>query len=970
MKFTVATREDTTDEDDETFTVTLSGVSANAELGSGATAQGTIRDDDPEPSLSVEDAAADEGEDVEFTVTLDPESGRQVTVAWATSVETGDTATSGTDFTAVPATTLTFTAGQTAKTLTVATTEDSIDEVNETFTLTLSDVSNATLPDPPTAQGTIRDDDKPVLRFAASSVTIEDSGRAEVALELDRPGIAPLEVHWEAGETSPATAVAGVDFEAATGTVTFAPGETEQDFRIRVIDDDRVEDTEKFLVTLRPADPTLVTVPTSEREYTIVDVDDLKLSLDVETVVDEDAGAATITVYADAAPVDIEFQFDYETQPGTVVPEALQGDTDYDAYVVEAAALTYAAATEGTDYRRTTGTLTFRPGAQRRTITVPLVDDGAEEERELFQVWLVRRKETDRRIQDPGRPGRVVIEASDVPVVSVGDAQATEGDPVEFTVRLSPASDREVTVDWAASAEPGDSAGAGDFTAANGALTFTAGQRSKTVRVATTGDSAAEEDETFTLRLSNATNAMLATPTATGTITDDDAPPPEDLEAEAVAGSYTRLEVRWGTPPPAAGLVLTGYELRYREHPDGAWTDWPHAGLATAATITGLQVDTAYDIEVRAVYGELRSVWVRVPGSVRTAAPEPAVIRSVAVVTGPGSDGVWSTGEWVEVEVRYDKPVVVERPEYWVNTDGDRFPPGPYVLVVFRSDARLGYGGTLSTPLAPYVGGSGTATLTFAYEVGAAEDGALGAWAAHDGMLLRGATIRTLEGGEGASRYTNTRVLQVTVEPRSGAWTAGDRVRVKVGFAGPVQYTPPAEPQNLDEVEVDETGGTPTIGLLLGDPEQRGLARTASYERGSGTDTLTFEYAVTGGDGRVSAVEVVADSLARNGATIRNERGYDAELDHLGTLWYSSTLQVRDAAAREGGTLVHDGAVAGVEAGDGGLRDGGRDGDGGRDYTAQRGTKRFAPGQTRQTVAVPVLRDEEAEDAETVVLRL
>ena len=979
VKFTVPTAEDAADEADETFTVTLSGVSANAELGTGATAQGTIRDDDPEPSLSVEDAAADEGEDVEFTVTLDPESGRQVTVAWATSVETGDTATSGTDFTAVPATTLTFTAGQTAKTLTVDTTEDAIDEVNETFTLTLSDVSNATLPDPPTAQGTIRDDDKPVLRFAASSVTIEDSGRAEVALELDRPGIAPIEVHWEAGETSPATAEAGVDFEAATGTVTFAPGETEQDFLIRVIDDNRVEDTEKFLVTLRPADRTLVKVATSEREYTIVDVDDLKLSLDVETVVDEDAGAATITVYADAAPVDIEFQFDYETQPGTVVPEALQGNDDYTAYVAEAAALTYAAATEGADYRRTTGTLTFGPGAQRRTITVPLVDDGAEEDRELFQVWLVRRKETDRRIQNPGRPGRVVIEASDVPVVSVGDAQATEGDPVEFTVRLSPASGREVTVDWAASAEPGDSAGAGDFTAANGALTFTAGERSKTVRVATTGDSAAEDDETFTLRLSNATNAMLATPTATGTITDDDAPPPEDLEAEAVAGSYTRLKVRWGTPPPAAGLVLTGYELRYREHPEGAWTDWPHAGLATAATITGLQVDTAYDIEVRAVYGELRSVWVRVPGSVRTAAPEPAVIRSVAVVTGPGSDGVWSTGEWVEVEVRYDKPVVVEQPEYWENTDGDRFPPGPYVLVVFNSDARLGYGQSLSTPLAPYVGGSGTATLRFAYQVqvGAAEDGALGAWAAHDGMLLRGATIRTLKGGEGASRYTNTRVLQVTVEPRSGAWTAGDRVRVKVGFAGPVQYTPPAEPQNLDEVVVDETGGTPTIGLLLGDPEQRGLARTASYERGSGTsgtDTLTFEYAVTGGDGRVSAVEVVADSLARNGATIRNEHGYDAELDHLGTLWYSwRTLQVRDAeAAREGGTLrftmelsrASEAAVAvDYETADGTAT-------AGKDYTAQRDTKTFAPGQTRQTVAVPVLRDEEAEDAETVVLRL
>ena len=42
----------------------------------------------------------------------------------------------------------------------------------------------------------------------------------------------------------------------------------------------------------------------------------------------------------------------------------------------------------------------------------------------------------------------------------------------------------------------------------------------------------------------------------------------------------------------------------------------------------------------------------------------------------------------------------------------------------------------------------------------------------------------------------------------------------------------------------------------------------------------------------------------------------------------------------------------------------------GRDYTAKRGTVTFAPGRTRRTVEVPVLRDGEAEDAETVVLRL
>ena len=358
------------------------------------------------------------------------------------------------------------------------------------------------------------------------------------------------------------------------------------------------------------------------------------------------------------------------------------------------------------------------------------------------------------------------------------------------------------------------------------------------------------------------------------------------------------------------------------------------------------------------------------------------VMRNVTLVSGPGLDEVWSPGERVELEVRYTLPVVVEQPssyyECWsYNADGTCRPPGPFVAVVFRSDARPGYGEGLGVALVPYESGSGTATLRFAYTVGAAEAGARGVEVA-DGILLRGATIRPLGGGDAElSEYTVTQVMQVTVrKPGGGAWTAGDTVRVKVRFTGPAQYTPDTpfdERPNWDKVEVNDRGGTPSIDLLLGDPERRGLARTASYVGGSGTNTLTFEYDVTTGDGQVSAAEVVADSLARNGATIRNERGYDAELDHLGVLWYSSLpLRVRDAAAREGETLrftmeLAQAAKAPVtvdyETADGTAT-------AGEDYEAKRGTVRFAPGGTRKTVEVAVLRDEETEDAETVVLRL
>ena len=273
-------------------------------------------------------------------------------------------------------------------------------------------------------------------------------------------------------------------------------------------------------------------------------------------------------------------------------------------------------------------------------------------------------------------------------------------------------------------------------------------------------------------------------------------------------------------------------------------------------------------------------------------------MRNVRVVSGPGPDRVWSAGELVELEVSYSLPVVVERPSSYYDCwsyydDGTCRPPGPFVVVVFRSDARPGYGEVLSVALVPYVSGSGTDTLRFAYTVGADEDGARGVWVvADDGMLLRGATIRPLRGGDvELSEYTLTRVRRVTVrKPSGGAWTEDDTVRVTVIFAGR-SYTPP---KNLNEVYVNDKGGTPSVDLLLGDSERRGLARTARYKRGSGSNTLTFEYEVTAGDGQVSAVEVVANSLARNGATIRNKRGYDAGLHHLGVPWYSPPpLQVR-----------------------------------------------------------------------------
>jgi hypothetical protein len=114
--------------------------------------------------------------------------------------------------------------------------------------------------------------------------------------------------------------------------------------------------------------------------------------------------------------------------------------------------------------------------------------------------------------------------ASPVPRMSVANTAIAEGNAgrrrLTFTVSLSAASDRPVSVSYrtrAGTARPGS-----DFVGVAGRLTFAAGQRTKTVRVAVLGDRRREPSETFQFVLSRATGASLARAAARGTIRNDD----------------------------------------------------------------------------------------------------------------------------------------------------------------------------------------------------------------------------------------------------------------------------------------------------------------------------------------------------------------------------------------------------------------------------------------------------------------
>ena len=527
----VSTTDDSTDEGNETFTLTLSGPT-NATLAD-ASATGTINDNDSTapPTVNVSGASADEGNAVTFAVTLSVASAQTVTVEYAT---TGGTATSGTDFTAA-SWTLTFAAGTDSQTVSVSTTNDSTDEENETFTLTLSSPTNTTLGDD-TATGTIRDNDAPPL-IRASDASAPEGGTVDFMLSLSAESGKQVTVQYEtAGGSAQSrtlaraqraaaseTAESGTDFTPASGTVVFSPGTTSQTVSVQTVDD--AEDEENEIITLTLSNATNAALAPGNTTAT-------------GTIADDD-GASTLSVSDVSATEGDSVNFRVSLLPASGQPVTVRYATASDT------------AESGTDFTPASGTLTFAASETSQTVSVQTIEDRNNEANETFTLTLSNA--TNATLDTNASATGTILDNDPPPMVSVSNASATEGSSVSFTVSLSADSGRQVTVDYVTSS--GTATSGTDFTTASGTLTFAAGTTSQTVNVNTTADDTNNEgDETFTLTLSNATNATLDTnASATGTIFDVEGPSEETP-----------------TPVPAlppAGIVLLGLLLVAR----GAW---------------------------------------------------------------------------------------------------------------------------------------------------------------------------------------------------------------------------------------------------------------------------------------------------------------------------------------------------------------------------------------------------------------
>ncbi len=250
-------------EGDETVTVTLGNQSPADVTISDGSATGTIVDDDVAgarvtPERSLRSTTEDNAGTVELGVALSSEPTADVTVT-VTSEDTTEGIVKAAEDDPDPTLTFTSTNWNTAQTVTVTGVDDEDLDGDVEYNIRLA-FSTAASPggddnyrglDPADVPFTNLDDDLSILSVSGGGeVTEGDSGssaRAEFTVTLAPARRQEVSVSYA---TADGTAEAGSDYVAASGTVTFSPGETTKTVAVTVTGDDEAEANETFTLSL------------------------------------------------------------------------------------------------------------------------------------------------------------------------------------------------------------------------------------------------------------------------------------------------------------------------------------------------------------------------------------------------------------------------------------------------------------------------------------------------------------------------------------------------------------------------------------------------------------------------------------------------------------------------------------------------------------------------------------------------
>ena len=860
------------------------------------------------PVVSVSEAeVSEDGGRMQFWVSLSQPSREEVTVDVQTS---GGTATSGSDFEAVSQT-LTFPANSRERQLLPVLVHDDRDpESDETFTVTLSNPTGATLGDA-TATGTIRDDDTGATLTASD---IEDA-TATLAISGHTSG------WWYKGNEHPCTAVA-----AGTTAVSIGGLTTVTDYDYTAYSDSRCQRKlarVKFR-TLAPEGTPTVSVSDAQ-----VSEDGIWMRFEVslsqpnreQVTVEFETSGGTATSGTDFRAESWRLIFPANSRKTTGYANVLVHD-DQEPEPNETFTVTLTSATGATLGDATTATGTIRDddtgvtlaasniGETTATLTVSGHTVGWWYKGKAHSCTAVAAGTTAVSLgglvavttyeytvySDSACTTKLAnvefgtLAPEGTPTVSISDAQVSEdGTWMRFEVSLSQPSRGQVTVDFRTSG--GTAASGTDFKEESRTLNFPANS-SKTAKHASVivyDDEETEPDETFTVTLTSATGATLGdTTTATGTIRDNDgdSAPTEGAPAQDTTSPGLVTVGASGDGWEGSRVVLTYSEALDRVSMP-ATGDFVVKVDGSPVTVSGVHIEPRFATVQLTMDSPLwsgQAVTVSytagadpIQDSAGNDAPNFAERAAIVgdVLPRPSAEPPPSGGRPVAVATvnRYVAPgaLVTLDGSGSSDPDGDSLAFAWGQLPSYGEFRRQRDGEVIVIPWSEQVvlTGADRAQATF---IAPTKPGILlfhltvsdpGGLADGDEVIVQ---VRDLAPESGDATATG---VALASDPGDDAtYAAGDTVRVEVTFS--------------EAVEVDTEDGTPRLKLDLGGDDGAG-ERWAAYEDGSGTDTLTFAWTAAAPDESAAGVAVLADTLELNGGTITSAAsGADVALAHVG----------------------------------------------------------------------------------------
>ena len=531
--------------------------------------------------VSVSDAVAVEGGVLRFVVDFDgPPASRDITVRYETVADTAAARADYSDAVESAPGVVRILAGRTSAVVGVPTVQDTLDEDLEQLTLVLSDPAGAVLVGAGEAVGTIIDDDPEPLLSVDDPEATENGDGTPVVFTLRLSEVSGRDVSVR-HITVDSTAKAGDDYVAVpNGRAPIPAGHRTALVLVTLVDDDVEEEVERFRLEL--SDPSNARFGDSIGAATILDDDaPPQVFIDDAAATYEAAGASvSFAVRLNRADPDNAVTVDYATEDAT----ALAGD----------------------DYAHTSDTLMFAAGDIAGTVTVDLVDDDAAEDTETFRLRLSN-PSSNATVGNDDSAVATILDDDGLPGLSVADAPvAAEGTTATFSVELSRSSTQEVTVAYAAVADPfgGDAAAipGQDFTAVAGTLAIPARSTSATVTVPLPDDALDEHTETFWLRLANPTGAIVDDGTGIGTIADDDPLPQLNIaDSGATEGDTVRFTVTLDTASGRTVMVPWTTAPSFTGDPASPTEDF----AAASGTLTFPSGTTTAHIDITTVDDEV-----------------------------------------------------------------------------------------------------------------------------------------------------------------------------------------------------------------------------------------------------------------------------------------------------------------------------------------------------------------------------